>query len=101
MVRSGPARLCTLTLLVSQKQNTLACANLNQTITTTFDCCLPSFAAVSQGSYLRSTLVVEPEAEDASGPEEPKSPREQRETVKSKIESLEEGWRSASKLLPN
>ena len=28
-----------------------------------------SFAAVSQGSYLRSTLVVEPEAEDASGPE--------------------------------
>ena len=56
-----------------------------------------SFAAVSQGSYLRSTLVVEPEAEDASGPEEPKSPREQRETVKSKIESLEEGMEESKK----
>ena len=51
-----------------------------------FVACL-SFATVSQGSYLRSTLVVEPEAEDASGPEEPKSPREEREAVKSKIES--------------
>ena len=56
-----------------------------------------SFAAVSHGSYLRSAVVAEPESEDASGPEEPKSPREQREAVKSKIENIEDGMEENKK----
>ena len=54
-----------------------------------------SFAAISNGAYLRAEPAEE--GTDASGPEEPKTPSEQREGVKTKIEDTEESIEEGKK----
>ena len=57
-----------------------------------------SFAAISNGAYLRAEPAEEgTDASGASGPEEPKTPSEQREGVKAKIEDTEESIEEGKK----
>ena len=58
-----------------------------------------SFAAISNGAYLRAEPAAEEgaDASGASGPEEPKTPSEQRESVKAKIEDTEESIEEGKK----